>query len=975
MYKSCVVCGKLKAPLLLDSRGVCDTCIAVAKRAGIDPIDAVKAAAEAQKPPATFQEVVQEVKTQQAVVEAALPTPEEFAAEVAALRIGRHKELLVEQQALEQAEIERKEAQQKEVEVRKAAQAEKARRDLARRRLLAYTKYFEEGYEAGWLHADICRRLEQFYEAVKRGESPRMILTVPPRHGKQVADSTPVLTANRGWLTHGELVPGDEVFSPSGKPVRVLAVSEKTPSDWLVTLTNGTTVRCHEAHEWTVYDRRAHREITRETRWLASTELLNGRRCNVQLPNIAAVEYPPAPLLIHPYVLGAWLGDGSRSKACITHAVSDAAVVDAVVAAGYEATARCVHASTGVVTTYFSGDQVRSGTKNLLTGRLRLELSSLGLFGRHVAKHIPDVYQTASVEQRLELLAGLVDTDGHCDPSGRIRIVTADAPLKDGIVRLLTGLGMRPYVETRLPRVSSSGVCGRKVHWAVGFQPTLEIPCRLERKRPKRLAPQRRVGVMSVKRAPNGEVGHCIQVDSADGLYLITESLVPTHNSTLASVNFPSWVLGDDPNLEFIACSYNSSLAMDFSRKVRDRINDPKYAKLFPNTRLSDSSQSAERWNTSGKGGYVAAGVRGPITGRGAHIGVIDDPVKDREDAESEVIRQQIKNWYSSTFYTRLAPGGGVLIILTRWHDDDLAGWLIQTMVEAEKEAAESGHWPEDADKWEVVSYKAIASEDEAYRKAGEALHPARYPIKALAKIKRTLVPRDWEALYQQNPVAEEGAYFTKDMFRYYAVQPPLSSLRIYAAWDFAIGKKEANDWTVGVVVGVDKDGRIYVLHRYRGRWATNQIVEKIIECQRVWSPLLQGFEEGQIASSFEPFLIKRLNEPDLRSLGGIPYEKLKTRGRDKEARARAIQGRMQQGMVYFPEKVDWLVEFMNEFLRFPLGLHDDQVDALAWIGQMLLQLAAFTEKREKPKPGWRDRLKKRLAKQRTSVGASAMSA
>lgn len=629
MYKSCVVCWKLKAPLLLDSRGVCDTCIAVAKRAGIDPIDAVKAAAEAQKPPATLQEVVQEVKTQQAVVEAALPTPEDFAAEVAALRIGRHKEMLVEQQALEQAEIERKEAQQKEIEVRKAAQAEKARRDLARRRLLAYTKYFEEGYEAGWLHADICRRLEQFYEAVKRGESPRMILTVPPRHGK----------------------------------------------------------------------------------------------------------------------------------------------------------------------------------------------------------------------------------------------------------------------------------------------------------------------------------------------------------STLASVNFPSWVLGDDPNLEFIACSYNSSLAMDFSRKVRDRINDPKYAKLFPNTRLSDSSQSAERWNTSGKGGYVAAGVRGPITGRGAHIGVIDDPVKDREDAESEVIRQQIKNWYSSTFYTRLAPGGGVLIILTRWHDDDLAGWLIQTMVEAEKEAAESGHWPEDADKWEVVSYKAIASEDEAYRKAGEALHPARYPVKALAKIKRTLLPRDWEALYQQNPVAEEGAYFTKDMFRYYTVQPPLSSLRIYAAWDFAIGKKEANDWTVGVVVGVDKDGRIYVLHRYRGRWATNEIVEKIIECQRVWSPLLQGFEEGQIASSFEPFLLKRLNEPALRSLGGIPYEKLKTRGRDKEARARAIQGRMQQGMVYFPEKVDWLVEFMNEFLRFPLGLHDDQVDALSWIGQMLLQLAAFTEQREKPKPGWRDRLKKRLAKQRTSVGGSAMSA
>ena len=216
----------------------------------------------------------------------------------------------------------------------------------------------------------------------------------------------------------------------------------------------------------------------------------------------------------------------------------------------------------------------------------------------------------------------------------------------------------------------------------------------------------------------------------------------PRHGkSELASKTFPGWHLGRHPDHEVISCSYTGDLAMDFSRKVRELLRDQRYHQVFKDTKLDKDSQSAQRWNTTNRGGYVAAGVGGPITGRGAHVLIIDDPIKNRDDAESETNRSSIWNWYTSTAYTRLAPGGGVLIILTRWHDDDLAGRLLTKMKENE------------GDEWDVIQYPALATEDEPFRKKDEALHPERYDETALLRIKRAVGPRDWSALYQQNPV------------------------------------------------------------------------------------------------------------------------------------------------------------------------------------------------------------------------------
>ena len=415
----------------------------------------------------------------------------------------------------------------------------------------------------------------------------------------------------------------------------------------------------------------------------------------------------------------------------------------------------------------------------------------------------------------------------------------------------------------------------------------------------------------------------------------------PRHGkSTLASVAFPAWHLGRNPKHEFIGCSYSGSLAMGFSRKVRQLLREPSYKTAFP-TRLDPDSQSAEAWLTTGGGGYVSAGVGGGITGKGAHILVIDDPVKNREDAESQHNRDSSWDWYTSTAYTRLAPGGGILVILTRWHDDDLAGRLLKATTEG-------------GDEWEVVRYPAIAEEEEEFRYEGDPLHAERYNIEALDKIRRAVGPRDWSALYQQNPVSDDGDYFTRDMIQYYEPEDvDEDRMRYYCAWDLAIGQKDRNDYSVGIVMGVDEYDRLFLMDVVRGRFDGFELVERILDLYELWKPSIVGIEKGHIEMALGPFLEKRIRE---RGLNEVYIKDLKTGRRDKEARARAIQGRMQQGMVYLPKNEIFTGPLVAELLRFPNGVHDDQVDALAWVGLMMTEFSTFSERIVNP-PSWRDRL------------------
>lgn len=428
----------------------------------------------------------------------------------------------------------------------------------------------------------------------------------------------------------------------------------------------------------------------------------------------------------------------------------------------------------------------------------------------------------------------------------------------------------------------------------------------------------------------------------------------PRHGkSMICSQEFPAWFLGHHPDREIISSSYSEPLTLDFSHKVQERVASPDFQVLFDGCKLKKGRESLQVWRTTQGGGYVAAGVGGPLTGRGADILIIDDPFKNRQDADSQINRDTVWNWFTSTAYTRLMPGGGVLIIQTRWHDDDLSGRLIYHYEQALKEVAATGNWPDDADKWDVVSYPAIATQDEKHRRKGEPLHPERYNLRSLSRIRRTIGPRDWAALYQQMPTPEEGEYFTKEMLRYYKSTPDHNYMTVFAAADLAISKKEHADYSVIMVAGVDANDDIWVLDVKRGRWDALEIIDNLMDVQRTWRPQQIGIEEGQITKSIGPFLDKRIREERLYSLNVVH---LRISMRDKEMRARPIQGRMKQGKVYFAENAAWTQDLVTELLRFPSGVKDDQVDALAWLGQMMNDVQYRTPKAPKLK-SWKDKL------------------
>lgn len=446
----------------------------------------------------------------------------------------------------------------------------------------------------------------------------------------------------------------------------------------------------------------------------------------------------------------------------------------------------------------------------------------------------------------------------------------------------------------------------------------------------------------------------------------------PRHGkSELASKNFPPWHLGRHPHHEFIACSYNLSLAMGFSRKVKQIMDDSAYTGVFPNTRVDKNNSSTEEWGIDGtRGGYVAAGIGGPITGKGAHVLVIDDPVKNAEEADSGDAREKIWEWYLSTAYSRLAPGGGVLIIQTWWHDDDLAGRIQQMMAKNEGD--------EDIDQFEVVKYPAIATHDEyldpntlgivysptpgatLLRAKGEALHPSRYDIKKLARI-RALNRKDdgtdgrwWSALYQQNPVPDDGMYFKKEQFRRAAL-PPLKRSHVFMAWDFAISEKKQNDYTVGSVGLQDENDVIHVAEVLRFKSGDAFfIVESILGLAQRWyhSSLVMGFEDGQIYRSIQALLARRMKE--LRFYPPIVLLKPIT---DKMARGRVLQGRMEQGKVSFNEQGGWYDVVRAEMLRFPAGVHDDCVDSLAWLAQLAMGRQPPQPPKGKEMESWRKKL------------------
>lgn len=685
-------------------------------------------------------------------------------------------------------------------------------------------------------------------------------------------------------------------------------------------------------------------------------------------------------------------------------------------------------------------------------------------------------------------------------------------------------------------------------------------------------------------------------------------TMPPRHGkSMLASEFFPSWYLGRNPSHYVATAAYSQELADDFGRKVKNLIDSDEFAAIFPGVGLADDSRAAKRFHikseqpgtwtkdggfeyaTTQRGAYYAVGVGGPLTGRGAHLLLIDDPVKNREDAESAAVRRKIQDWYTSTAYTRLMPGGRIVIIQcmtgdtpvlmatgrekplrdirpgdrvatydngkiavstvrnwtnngpdrvfairmssgtivkanarhpflvdkdgeptwtqtkslrpghvifrvngvsgkarpagtrdatnlsgvaaivhrittrsagltgfarrlsilgrgvrricatatalalqsmsafwpsraafaqyassllpaktraltgtensasiiatiagkfadfsatiatsrsdterrlkssvlplstyeiakdtvvevvdagvedvfdvqidrtenfianglvshnTRWHEDDLSGWLL-------REHAHEG--------WVVLNLPAISDE-------GEALWPEQYPLEALERIRRAVGPRDWSALYQQRPAPDTGDYFRREWIIPVerAHIPPAREMAIYGASDYAV-TSNGGDYTVHVIVGISADGRMFLLDLWRQQASSDVWVEAFCSLVRKWKPIGWAEETGQIKSGVGPFLVKRMIETDAM----VAREQFATRG-DKAVRAQSIRGRMAMQGLYVPSDAPWLADLIAEMMTFPVGVHDDMVDALGLAGQLIDRMAMGTKPKAK---------------------------
>lgn len=398
-------------------------------------------------------------------------------------------------------------------------------------------------------------------------------------------------------------------------------------------------------------------------------------------------------------------------------------------------------------------------------------------------------------------------------------------------------------------------------------------------------------------------------------------AMPPRHGkSELASRRFPAMLMGLYPGKQVIAASYNSDLANDFGREVRNIVDSPEYGMLF-DTRLAQDSKAANRWHTNAGGMYVAAGVGTAITGRGADVLLIDDPFKDREEADSELRRQRVWDWYTSTAYTRLMPGGAIVVINTRWHDDDLSGRLLA-------EQANGG------DQWELLSLPAIDI-------GGNALWPEWYPLERLEQIRGVLPARDWNSLYQQNPIPDDGDYFKSGWFGEYDELP--ANLRMYGASDYAVTDGDG-DFTEHGIAGVDSNNNLYVADWWRGQTAADVWIEKKCDMILEHKPHCWFGEAGPIRRAIEPFLMRRMQAREAYCrIEWLPSIS------DKPTRARPIQALASMGKVYFPKNAPWKHELLAQMLRFPAGKYDDGVDVMSLFGRGMDHIRA-PKKRESPK-------------------------
>lgn len=713
-------------------------------------------------------------------------------------------------------------------------------------------KFFEPRYNI------LCGYIHYLQELETSPDFHTLIFNAPSGYGKLLANDTPILTKN-GWKKHGDLKVGDYVISPQGKFIRVNLVHPKRLANVKVTFEDGEEILCHNQHEWQVYDRLARKEKHVETTYIMKNLYEKDGRNRFLLPLRDMVIGEEKYLPVDPYTYGVWLGDGSTNTPRITQNNNDKIIFEYV---PYEISRIYKGSSDNVNTYHFKG--------------LVEDLHKLNLcYQNHTEeKYINSMYLTSSINQRLELLAGLIDTDGYLDKKKqRYIIVTCGEKLKDDIVSLLYTFGWRTCVTKEKPHKSTIGIVGKHDTYYIGFSPTMKIPCKLKRKKLDRVHKQRRIGFSKIELI-NPVEGNCITVDG--GLYLAGRTLKMTHNTYPKKIS-EAWSFGIDPKGAMLSLCSNDDVVKAGSRTVIDELKSECFGEVFPNMKYDESDknyflkETDEKWKLRDcklPFSYYAKTTQANVVGSRASKSIhIDDLYPDYKEAMNQSLNAYYYNKSITVWEKRFVQNEtpNVCITGTLWASGDYIDLKIQQL-KKEHKFTKHPKYPftliSEDKSCAIIQVPALDYE------TGESTCPELRTTRDLLKEKNNMEEYLWETNFQQRPTNPEALLFSYDKLRSYETIPETDYQGTYAVIDAT--RKSGKDFFAMPIfkkVPNDKIYDYYLCDALFTRTATkdmyNAIVHKIIE-----NNIIMLVIESNVTSE-----LKQAIETIMKNMGKMPPE------------------------------------------------------------------------------------------------------
>lgn len=796
----------------------------------------------------------------------------------------------------------------------------------ARHRLINFARYMQPDLALEPFHVVYYTLLDKF----AHGEIKKMIVQMPPQHGKEISDDQIVATT-KGLKKHGDLIVGDYVFGRDGTPVKVLWVSEKTRSEYVVSFSDGAKIECHGNHEWTVYNRFRQKEETIETKHMASSTIYNGdgkrgSRYKYHVDSNVCVMFDSRNVDLDPYVLGAWLGYGDSSCGIIHIGNNDVEIIGN--------------------STYKFKESKGTTTRKFYSPELNLLLKNNGLIKN---KHIPDMYKYNSVEVRKNVIAGLIDTDGYVyHRNGRITISNTNKRIIDDAAFILRSLGQSVVVCEFKPRVSSSGIVGKKIVYQLCFNPTMTFPTKVKRKKITKLSINKKRAIVSIERKEGLGYGNCIQVEG--GIYLVGDTFIPTHNSEGSSRKLPAFMLGLNPDTKICIGSYAATIARDFNRDVQRIIDTPKYREIFPKTFLNGSNmvtmantylRNSDVIEMVGhKGSLRVVGRGGALTSKTVDVMIMDDVYKDYSEGNSPIVRNAAWKWYTTVVKKRLHNKSQELIVFTRWHEEDLIGKIEK----GGEKIIDIKSWdsikniPDGA--WVRINFEALKTGEPNEidpREPGAALWESMHSRAKLER-ERALDPIQFQCLDQGNPGSAEGRLY-RNPFRTYVDKSEWGTF--VRSGNYTDVADEGDDFTFSACYDVYKSGN-----------------EAWNEQKKRFEPILYALitdivftqENTEVTAVTVPEMINRCGTQKAwieSNNGGAGFEKLIRKkikaisepfyqGANKESRIITNSASVNAQIIMplgWEERFPKIHEHVTGFLRdFPANEHDDPEDGLTGI-------------------------------------------